>query len=129
MRLLLDEHYAAEIASELRGRGHDVVAVVEHQHLTGRADRVQFASLAEERRAIVTEDVGDYRPLLQEMVQSEQPTYGLLCVHPLRFPRRRGEIGRLVAALDAFLRTHPEDDDLMQEGGEAWLRNPEPGPR
>lgn len=124
MRLLLDEHYAPEIAEQLRRRGHDVVAVKERPQLIGRSDRVQFSGLPAERRAIVTEDVGDYRPLVASAVRRGQTTFGLLCVNPRRFPRRRGEIGRLVAALDAFLRANPGDDDLVDAGGEAWLLDP-----
>jgi uncharacterized protein DUF5615 len=121
---LLDEHCAPEIAEQLRLRGHDVLAVKERPHLIGRSDRVQFAGLPDQRRAIVTEDVGDYRPLLASAVRRGERTFGLLCVNPRRFPRRRGEIGRLVAALDAFLQANPSDDDLMGTGGEAWLRDP-----
>lgn len=124
MRLLLDEHYAPEIAEQLRRHGHDVVAVKERPHLIGRSDRVQFARLPDERRAIVTEDVGDYRPLLASAVRRGEKTFGLLCVNPRRFPRRRGEIGRLVAALDTVLRANPGDDDLVDAGGEAWLLDP-----
>jgi uncharacterized protein DUF5615 len=125
VRLLLDEHYAPEIAEQLRLRGHDVIAVKERPHLIGRSDRVQFAGLPDERRAIVTEDVGDYRPLLASAVRQGARTFGLLCVNPRRFPRRRGEIGRLFAALEAFLQANPRDDDLISAGGEAWLRDPE----
>lgn len=124
MRLLLDEHYAPEIAEQLRRRGHDVVAVKERPQLIGRSDRVQFSGRPAERRAIVTEDVGDYRPLLASAVRRGQTTFGLLCVNPRRFLRRRGEIARLVAALDAFLRANPGDDDLVDAGGEAWLLDP-----
>jgi Domain of unknown function (DUF5615) len=124
VRLLLDEHYPPEIAEQLRGRGHDVIAVKERPHLIGRSDRVQFAGSRDERRAIVTEDVGDYRPLLASAVRRGERTFGLLCVNPRRFPRRRGEVGRLIAALDAFLAANPRDEDLMDAGGEAWLREP-----
>lgn len=90
MRLLLDEHYAPEIAVELRGRGHDVVAVKERGHLIGRTDRVHFAALPEERRAIVTEGVGDYRPLLRDAMKAGTRTYGLLCVKPTAVPASTG---------------------------------------
>jgi hypothetical protein len=124
VRLLLDEHYAPEIAEQLRLRGHDVIAVKERPQLIGRSDRVQFAGSRDERRAIVTEDVGDYRPLLASAMRRGERTFGLLCVNPRRFPRRRGELSRLVAALDAFLRANPGGDDLVQAGGEAWLLDP-----
>lgn len=121
MRLLLDEHYSPEIARRLRERGHDVVAVGERPGLAGRADRAHFAAMAGERRAIVTEDVGDFRPLLVDASRRGTATYGLVCVSPRRFPRRRSDIGRLVTALDALLRAHPDEDAALAAGGEIWL--------
>ena len=125
MRLLLDEHYSPEIARQLRARGHDVVAVSERSGLVGRADRVHAAAMADERRAIVTEDVGDFRPLMTEVARHGSTTFGLICVSPRRFPRRRKDIGRLVIALDALLRAHPEEDAALAAGGELWLAAPD----
>jgi len=122
VRLLLDEHYSPEIARRLRGLGHDVVAVAERPRLRGRPDRVHQAGMSSERRAIVTEDVGDFRPLLAEAMRRGDPTYGLVLVSPRRFPRASPEIGRLVASLDALLRERPEDDAALAAGGEMWLR-------
>ncbi|MFL5839912.1 MAG: DUF5615 family PIN-like protein [Thermoleophilaceae bacterium] len=66
----LDEHLSPEIARQLRDRGHDVVAVGERSDLRGRSDRVHFASLPDERRAIVTRDLGDFRSLLAAALRS-----------------------------------------------------------
>lgn len=123
MKLLLDEHLSPEIARQLRERGHDVIAVGERTDLRGRPDRVHFASLPDERRAIVTRDLGDFRPLLAEALRRGSSTYGLLCV-PARFPLNRDGIGRLVAALDGLLRAHPEVDAAISLGGEIWLQDP-----
>jgi hypothetical protein len=123
VRLLLDEHLAPEIARQLRTRGHDVVAVAERRELLGRLDRVHFAASPEERRAIVTVDVQDFRPLLASAMRHGARTYGLICV-PRRFPLARAKLGRLVRAFDAFLRAQPGDDDLVERGGEAWLQDP-----
>ena len=125
MRLLLDEHYSPEIARQLRARGHDVVAVSERSGLLGRADRVRVAAMAGERRAVATEDVGDFRPLMTEVARHGSATFGLICVSPRRFPRRRKDIGRLVTALDALLRAHPEEDAALAAGGELWLTEPD----
>src|ERR1700736_3797034 len=95
LKLLLDEHLSPEIARQLRARGHDVIAVGEGRELRGRSDRVQFASLPDQQRAIVTRALGDFRPLLAEALRSGQTTYGLVCV-PRRFPLSREGIGRLV---------------------------------
>lgn len=120
MRLLLDEHFSPEIARRLRARGHDVVAVKERSELISRPDRVHFASMPDERRAIVTQDLGDFRPLLAQALRSGGPTYGLVCV-PSRLRLSRANIGRIVTALDSLLKANPEDDAAVRRGGELWL--------
>jgi nucleoside-diphosphate-sugar epimerase len=120
LRLLLDEHLSPEIARQLRGRGHDVIAVQERRDLIGRADRMHFAAAPEERRAIATRDVGDFRPLLAEAMRRGDDTFGLVCVSR-RFSLRREEIGTLVDALESLLKACPADDDVVKRGGEVWL--------
>lgn len=120
MRLLLDEHYSPEIAEHLRRRGHDVVAVSERPELRGLADEVQFATSPEQRRAIVTENVGDFRPLLANAARAGTTNYGLVCVSARRFPRSKNTIGRMVEALHALLGAHPGDDAVRDR--ELWLR-------
>lgn len=99
LKLLLDEHLSPEIARQLRAQGHDVIAVAERDDLRGRPDRVHFASLPDQQRAIVTRDLGDFRPLLADALRRGTPTYGIVCV-PHRFPLRRDTIGRIVWAPD-----------------------------
>lgn len=122
MRLLLDEHLSPEIARQLRARGHDVIAVGERDDLKGRSDRVQFASLPDEQRVIVTRDLGDFRPLLAQALRSGTQAYGLICV-PRRFSLSRKATGRLVRALEALLEAHPEPDAVIYRGGEIWLED------
>jgi predicted nuclease of predicted toxin-antitoxin system len=123
LRLLLDEHFSPEIARQLRARGHDVIAVGERDDLRGRSDRVHFASLPDQQRAIVTRDLGDFRPLLAQALRSGTQTYGLVCV-PRRFSLSRKAIGRLVRALDALLASHAAADAAIKRGGEIWLDDP-----
>jgi predicted nuclease of predicted toxin-antitoxin system len=125
LRLLLDEHLSPEIARQLRTLGHDVVAVGERADLRGRSDRVHFASLPEQRRVIVTRDLGDFRPLLADALRQGTPTYGIVCV-PERFPLSQKDIGRLVRALAALLHAHREPDAIIKRGGEIWLEDPPP---
>lgn len=124
MRLLLDEHFSPQIARRLREKGHDVVAVGEHPELRGRSDRVHFATAPDQRRAIATRNVGDFRPLLATSLRSGARTYGLVCVSA-RFSLTREGIGRLVRALEALLEDHPDDEALIKRGGEVWLEDPE----
>jgi predicted nuclease of predicted toxin-antitoxin system len=122
LRLLLDEHFSPEIARQLRQRGHDVVAVSERAELRGRPDRVHFASLPDQQRAIVTRDLADFRPLLAEALRRGSPTYGIVCVSH-RFPLNRQEIGRLVNALAALMDANPTPDAIIKQGGELWLED------
>lgn len=122
MRLLLDEHYSPEIARQLRGLGHDVIAVKEESGLVGLSDEVHFATSPSERRAIVTENVADFRPLLHEAVRGGSINYGLVCVAARKFPRSKETIGLMVRALDEFLKQHPADDALKDQ--EHWLQRP-----
>lgn len=121
VRLLLDEHFSPEIARQLRARGHDVIAVKEHPELIGRSDRVHFASMPEQRRAIATQDLGDFRPLLAEAMRVTAKTYGLVCI-PARVSLSRGAIGQIVESLDRLLQQHPRDEDVINRGGEVWLQ-------
>lgn len=120
LRLLLDAHFSPEIAHRLRDLGHDVVTVSERPELMARPDRVHFASAPEQRRAIVTQDLGDFRPLLAQAMSAGSKTYGLVCVSA-RVRLRRGALGPLSSALDALLEADPDDDAAMALGGEVWL--------
>ena len=120
VRLLLDEHLSPEIARQLRARGHDVIAVQERPELIGRPDRVHFASMPAQRRAIVTQDLGDFRPLLAQALRAGTKTYGLVCI-PARVSLSRQAIGQVVDSLDRLLRHHPGEDELIDRGGETWL--------
>ena len=121
MRLLLDEHYSPRIARELRRRGHDVVALRERTELRGLSDYALFALMAAEHRAILTEDASDFLPILRAATVRGTDHFGVLFTSPRQFPRTRRAIGRLVAALDAFLTAHPAEDALR---GQSWWLEP-----
>jgi hypothetical protein len=76
---------------------------------------------ATERRALVTENVADFLPLLATAAIRGDDHFGVVLTSSRQFPRRRRAIGRLVVALDAFLATHPADDALR---GQSWWLEP-----
>lgn len=123
MKLLLDEHFSPEIARQLRDLGHDVIAVKERGELIARSDHLHFASMHQQQRAIVTQDLADFRPLLEQAMRAGENTYGLICV-PSRVSLRREAIGQIVAALDRLLRDNPDEDAVVRRGGEIWLSIP-----
>lgn len=106
MRLLLDEMYPTSLAEQLRARGHDVVSVHDpsHVHLRSLADEVVAAAALDEGRALVTENVPDFRRLAAAADKQHQPMPLLIHTTNERFPRARaGTLGRLVLALDTVL--------------------------
>jgi hypothetical protein len=117
-RLLLDEHYGAEIADRLCVDGHDVVAVVGNAGLRALPDAELFRWAAERGRRIVTENIKDFRPLLLRAYTTSEASAPLLLVSPRRFPRGAGDRTEvIVKALTAWLHaaTHGDRPD------EDWL--------
>ena len=104
MKLLLDEMWSPAIAAALRERGHDVVAVAERSDLRGKPDDVIFSEAQVDGRAIVTENVVDYRPLASEALRAGRTAPTLILTSNRAYPRAsRRTVGRLVLALDSLL--------------------------
>lgn len=123
MRLVLDELYTQAIAAGLRERGHDVISVHERADLEGLDDAQLFASMAVERRAIVTENWADYQQELTKAAASGQDHYGVLFTSPNRMPRSRQTIGLYIRVLDDLLQRHPAEDALLNTY--RWLPEPQ----
>lgn len=119
MKLLLDEMFSPAIARELQARGHDVESV------SGRGD-LQALSHAEvmevarrERRAEVTNNLRDFRPLHHEAIVPGGPGHFGMVFVPGSYRRTKADVGRIVIALERKLEEFPRDEDLA--GGETWL--------
>ncbi len=100
--------FSPVIAVQLRDRGHDVEAVLEHEDLIGLADPPLFAAAQGRMRALVTENVADYMPLHVQYSATGQRHHGLIFTSNTKFPRgHQGAIGALVTALDQMLSDPP----------------------
>jgi len=119
VRLLLDEMLSPAIARELAARGHDVQAVAGHQEREALSDPEVLAIARAERRAVVTNNVRDFRPLHVEAVMpGGQGHFGMIFMSG-NYRRTKADIGRIIAALEAKLAQYPGDEDLAN--GEDWL--------
>jgi hypothetical protein len=119
VKLLVDEMYPPVIAEQLRGRGHDVVAVAERPELRSLSDPAVFAAAQQERRVVVTENVADFIPLASAADQRAERHHGLVLVDPASYPRGNPRmIGRMVTELAHLLTTHPGDDP---KGSRHWI--------
>ncbi len=119
MKLLLDEMFSPVIADQLRARGHDVEAVKGHRLREGISDREVMDLARVERRAVVTNNLVDFRPLHHEAITPGGPGhFGMVFVHG-SYRRTKADVGRIVTALQAKLDAFPGESDLA--GGETWL--------
>lgn len=116
MKALLDEQLSPRIAELLRAHGHDVQAVVDRRDLAGESDRVTFETAAAEERAVITNNVKDFRPLAAERLARGKSHAGLILLPSTR-TRTRGAIAMLANAIEQILREHP--DGLP--GTERWI--------
>jgi predicted nuclease of predicted toxin-antitoxin system len=98
LKLLLDEMYSATLAEALRAAGIDASTVIE-LGLAGRSDIDVFAAAAEQTRAILTENVGDFTHISAQHLTAGQHHPGVLIALSSRFSRRYAGIGPLVNAI------------------------------
>jgi predicted nuclease of predicted toxin-antitoxin system len=108
VKALIDEQLSPDIARLLRDRGHDVEAVAERPDLVGRPDRVIFEVAAAEGRAVVTNNVKDFRPLAAERLTQGRTHPGLILLPSAR-TRTRSAVSALADAIEGVLMTKPGD--------------------
>ncbi len=102
--------YTPEIAVQLRRRGHDVVAAREQGGLAVAPDDTLLAVAQSEDRVVVTENVPDFLRLDVQYREQGQHHVGMILTTNRGYSRHdAGGIGRLVVALDAWLREHSEE--------------------
>ena len=93
------------IASELRARGHDVIALVADPSLVGLPDDEVLATAAEMGRALVTLNIKDVAPLDRRWKAAGRGHAGLVLMSSKTFAQDLGFAGVVVAALDRLLAT------------------------
>jgi predicted nuclease of predicted toxin-antitoxin system len=111
MKILLDEMYTPTIAEQLRARGHDAASIhdPEYQMLEGEPDDDVWAAAIAHNRALVSENVQDFRRIEANALANTQPVASLIFTTDRQFPRGNpATLGRLVSALDALLAANPD---------------------
>jgi len=107
VKVLLDEQLSGQIASLLRERGLDAEAVVERSDLLQASDREVMEAARREERAVVSNNIKDFRPLAAERIADGRGHAGLILL-PARRSRSRDATGVLADAIEAVMRAHPE---------------------
>jgi hypothetical protein len=120
LKLLLDEMLSPVIAEQLRSRGHDVEAIAGNPACAGLPDREVVDLARSQQRAVVTNNVADFRPLHNEaIVPGGAGHFGMIFL-PGDYRRTKADVGRIVIALQATLVQYPGESDLAN--GETWLQ-------
>lgn len=119
MKLLLDEMLSPAIARELRSRGHDVEPVAGHPDREALSDPEVLALARAEHRALVTNNLRDFRPLHHEAITPGGAGHFGMIFMPGAYRRTRADIGRIIAALEVILASYPGEGDLRN--GETWF--------
>lgn len=107
MKALLDEQLSPQIAVVLCQRGYDVVAVAERADLAGCSDSRILEIASSELRAVVTNNIKDFRPLAAEWLARGQAHGGLILLPSTR-TRTRAAVPALADAIESVLRDHPD---------------------
>lgn len=119
---MLDEHLSPQITALLRKAGYDIDAVADREDLAGLSDRAILQVACSEGRAVVTNNIRDFRPLAAEWLAQGRVHAGLILLPSTR-TRSRNAIAAVAAAIENVLRDHP--DGLS--GSERWIAPlPEP---
>lgn len=116
MRALLDEQLSPQIAVLLRQAGCDVEAVADRSDLVGRSDRFILEVASNEGRAVITNNVKDFRPIAAEWLAQGRVHAGLILL-PSSRTRTRGAISALVDRIESVLRDNPHG----LSGSERWI--------
>jgi hypothetical protein len=85
--------------------GYDVIAIAERDDLVGRNDRTVLEIASGEGRAVITNDIKDFRPLAAERL-AQGGTHAGLILLPASRTRTRRAMRPLANAIKRVLRDH-----------------------
>jgi hypothetical protein len=106
VKVLLDEQLSHRIALVLREREQDVEAVSERADLIEASDREVMETARREGRAVVTNNVKDFRPIAAGRLVDGRGHAGLILL-PSGRSRRRDSTGALADAIEVVMCAYP----------------------
>ena len=107
MKVLLDAQLSHQIARVLSDRGHDAVAVTSLAGLPANTPDAQLMQLAHaEGRAVVTNNVKDFRPIAAQRIAVGHGHSGLILVSAAT-PRSKAATTPLANAIERLMLDNP----------------------
>jgi hypothetical protein len=116
-RLLMDEMFSVSLARRLVDRGIDCRAVVADPTLHTLGDELIAEAALEDDRVLVTDNAVDFEILRRRRDSEGRQMPELIYAADDRFPRNRGFLAAMVAALALAAAEHR----AAGEGGVYWL--------
>ena len=113
--------YMPVLARRLRERAHDVVSA-EERGLLATPDTVIFEAMRVEGRAILTNNVVDYMPIVNGAMANGLAHSGVVFTSDRSLPRNKSWLGAYIEALDALMCCNPDDNALLNQV--RWLMRP-----
>lgn len=107
MKALVDEQLSPQIAALLRQAGLDVEAVADRPDLIGRSDMLIFEIACSEDRAVITNNIKDFRPLAAQWLAQGRIHAGLILLLSSR-TRTRAAITVLADRIATVMRDNPD---------------------
>jgi predicted nuclease of predicted toxin-antitoxin system len=105
VRLLLDAHVSGpKVGNRLRAAGHDARALDQEPDLEGLDDEDVLALACEDRRILVTSDIGDFPSILREWAMAQRSHAGVILVNGI--DHRQFEL--VVHGIQRWLELYPE---------------------
>ena len=111
--------YDPQIAERLRGFGHDAVHVSDRPDLKAAGDELIFNVAQNERRAIFTNNVRDFMPVVHVAIQGGAVFYGVVFSNDRSLPRMKSNTSTIASLLHTLLEQHADDETLPS--GVHWL--------
>jgi predicted nuclease of predicted toxin-antitoxin system len=113
VKLLLDEMISPRISRELRKGGFDVQAIkADRPEFEGLADIEVLRRAAAELRALVTNDVLDFRLIHNQLLDSGEGHCGIVFTSDATMPRNKASVSLWTKTLRELLKASPADDAL-----------------
>lgn len=106
MKALLAEQLSPQIAVLLRQAGLDVEAVADRPDLVGRSDKFVFDVASAENRAVITNNIKDFRPMAAQWLAQGRVHTGLILL-PSSRSRTRAAIAVLAERIASVLADNP----------------------
>lgn len=109
MRVLLDAHVSSRhVGRRLSAAGHDMLPLDQHARLASLPDAQVLALASDEKRIVLTYNVGDFVRIAREWAEAGRSHAGLILVTD-----PRAGFGAILRGIERLLEAHPRQGEWL----------------